>query len=76
MQYVFRSYFSYGQNISKVDIIPISFINEELGGGPQRRGKGLLRGPALIATQSEAKLASCLLRLSYVADSVWDVKTS
>lgn len=33
MQYVFRSYFSYDQNISKVDIIPISFINEELGGG-------------------------------------------
>lgn len=61
MQYVFRSYFSYGQNISKVDIIPIFFINEELG-EPRRQGKGLLRGPALIARQSEAKLASYLFK--------------
>lgn len=37
MQHVFRSYFSYGQNISEVDIIPISFINKELG---EPRGQG------------------------------------
>lgn len=55
---------------------PYLFYKWGIGWGPQRRGKGLLRGPSLIARQSEAKLASCLLRLSYVADSVWDVKTS
>lgn len=44
-------------------------------------GKGLLRGPVLIARQRE-KPSLCLafssssLRILYVADSVWDVKMS